>query len=637
MAQQAKSKGKTKSNGERPKPRPKAGVALSDQDQTVLMAMNLYAEARGEYKKHGTKPLYAVAQVVMNRVASSAWDGNPADVITQAKQFSWTRGTSDPNYAEAYDPSDDDAWRACLKVAKEALAGTATNPVAGADHYHADYTTASWVDDDKIVATIGKHIFYDLKNDDNQARGLADGPSAGEGATGKWTTAPALTQVRSGKATLRKGHKGQSVKTVQGLLKISADGAFGKGTAKEVQQWRATHNLPKGSAVDRKMLAALEGTGGSWKDYIKDDRKEGAPLTFLGRTIHPQNKSNAPSGKLPTPVKPVTKKPVPPKENEKTTWTQSPSLADVLAGKAVMGRWHRGKPVAEVQKMLGMKADGYFGLDTIAEVIVWRKQHFFPGSNKVDSAMLKYLQHDAKLSAEAEAARWQAAPTEDEFKAGGVLQCGMQGECVKKLQVVVGAPSTGKYDEKTVEKVIAFKRTNGFYPADTVTFEELTQFEAIWRENSKVSVNAAAQMAALLNAARASDGVRPGGKCYKAVKDYMMKTGYGKMAVGKCRSMIPMKYQHMAHQFHDYMQTEEGPEKLGLKQIPATTPFDAPPGSLVVVAAGSPGTSHPTAGDITIAAGDGKFYNDGTMRYRGKKSWPPAKGGLLGVYVPDID
>jgi hypothetical protein len=51
--------------------------------------------------------------------------------------------------------------------------------------------------------------------------------------------------------------------------------------------------------------------------------------------------------------------------------------------------------------------------------------------------------------------------------------------------------------------------------------------------------------------------------------------------------------------------------------------------------AGSPGTHHPTAGDIAIADGHGNFYNGGMMGYSGPQGWsasPRAK--LLGCYIP---
>jgi lysozyme family protein len=143
--------------------------------------------------------------------------------------------------------------------------------------------------------------------------------------------------------------------------------------------------------------------------------------------------------------------------------------------------------------------------------------------------------------------------------------------------------------------------------------------------------SAAAQMSRLLAVARNSN--KPRGKCYKAVKRYINAAG----GYGNIKNIYEddrfLGYQHYARNFHEAMQ-KYGPAKFRLEQVVANTPFDAPTGAIVVVAPGSPGTRHPSAGDITVAGGNSEFYNDGVMRYRGPKSWPPQKGGLLGVYRP---
>ena len=73
-----------------------------------------------------------------------------------------------------------------------------------------------------------------------------------------------------------------------------------------------------------------------------------------------------------------------------------------------------------------------------------------------------------------------------------------------------------------------------------------------------------------------------------------------------------------------------------MRKIAATNPHDpkVPAGAVCVVAPGSTGTAHPTAGDITIK-GDrpGEFINDGQMgKHMGNiNTW---RGNLLGCYVP---
>ncbi len=152
----------------------------------------------------------------------------------------------------------------------------------------------------------------------------------------------------------------------------------------------------------------------------------------------------------------------------------------------------------------------------------------------------------------------------------------------------------------------------------------------------------AQQMTALLDVARASaSGLPPRGRCYAAVARYIDTVGYGNMpaqppeAIGSLPS-IPDAYGAYAHQFADYVNDGHAAE-LGLEILDLDDPYLAPPGAIVVVRAGTPGTSHPTAGDISVAAGDGVFYNDGEMGYGGDDGFPPGNDFVLGIYAPIAD
>ena len=57
---------------------------------------------------------------------------------------------------------------------------------------------------------------------------------------------------------LKNGSKGAGVKTVQTLLGIKADGAFGPGTAKAVQDFQKKAGLPTTGIVDQATLKALK-------------------------------------------------------------------------------------------------------------------------------------------------------------------------------------------------------------------------------------------------------------------------------------------------------------------------------------------------------------------------------------------
>jgi GH24 family phage-related lysozyme (muramidase) len=145
------------------------------------------------------------------------------------------------------------------------------------------------------------------------------------------------------------------------------------------------------------------------------------------------------------------------------------------------------------------------------------------------------------------------------------------------------------------------------------------------------AASGAEQMSRLLAVSRNSK--RPQGGCYAAVKHYIIKAGgYGNILNPYTDKRLA-KYQHYAHDFADAIRAL-GPATFGLQELSVSTPFEAPAGALVVVKPRSPGTSHPTAGDITVADGDGNFYNDGVMHYHGPKAWPPKAGGMLGCFMP---
>ena len=136
-------------------------------------------------------------------------------------------------------------------------------------------------------------------------------------------------------------------------------------------------------------------------------------------------------------------------------------------------------------------------------------------------------------------------------------------------------------------------------------------------------------------AAAGSVGYAPDGRCYSHVADFIDATGYGDIDKGGFNDAIPSAYWSEAHMFADYLNTGDHAEDLDLKNIAAecgNNPYNAPPGAIVVVAAGAPGTAHPTAGDIAVKGDGDIFYNGGEMSYGPKDSFPTDK--CLGIYVP---
>ena len=158
-----------------------------------------------------------------------------------------------------------------------------------------------------------------------------------------------------------------------------------------------------------------------------------------------------------------------------------------------------------------------------------------------------------------------------------------------------------------------------------------------------ISAEGERQMQALLAQARRNVGSkRPKGKCYHQVKIDIQEVGYGNIprqtANGQLRP-LPGSDQGYAHNFADYMNArgangQTNATNLGLQKLPITNPYDAPPGSIIVVRAGTPGTRNPVAGDIVVAGGGGHFYNDGNMGYGGSQNFRPGNNYVLGIYAP---
>ena len=142
----------------------------------------------------------------------------------------------------------------------------------------------------------------------------------------------------------------------------------------------------------------------------------------------------------------------------------------------------------------------------------------------------------------------------------------------------------------------------------------------------------ATQMAKLLSFAESNHGGASNGRCFEYVWRYIYSSGYGRIRnYGDC----PQMGSSEARMFAEFMNAGSNAAEWGLVRLSATTPYDAPAGSIVVVGPGSPGTRHASAGDIAVARGDGTFINDGpNMTYGPPADFLKAGGTLLGVYVP---
>ena len=124
--------------------------------QWRCLAEALYFEARGE----SVKGQFAVAEVIMNRVASSRYPNTVCAVITQgtgrkyACQFTYT---CDGKAEVINEPR---AFQNVAKIAKAMVQGAPLRLTEGATHYHTKSVNPRWARTYPRTATIGYHHFY---------------------------------------------------------------------------------------------------------------------------------------------------------------------------------------------------------------------------------------------------------------------------------------------------------------------------------------------------------------------------------------------------------------------------------------------------------------------------------------------
>lgn len=232
--------------------------------------------------------------------------------------------------------------------------------------------------------------------------------------------------------------------------------------------------------------------------------------------------------------------------------------------------------------------------------------------------------------------RWLPAPKLADVEHGkATLHEGEKGGSVRHVQRLLAVDRDGLFGPGTKHAVVAFqhdhhmKRHDG--AIDAHTLDILTKHPVGSVEGE--SKDGAAQRSKLLGIARSgSAGKRPDGRCYYHVCQFLVQCGhYGKIT--NPYDQFTNAQRAEAHDFADLMNA--GADRWGLEKLSMRTPYDAPSGAIVVVAAGSPGTAHPTAGDIAVADGHGQFYNGGAMGYGGRAGWDAApRAHLLGVYIP---
>jgi len=124
--------------------------------QWRCFAEALYFEARGET----TEGLFAVGEVILNRVDSASYPDTLCSVINQgtgrkyACQFTYT---CDGLPEVIHEPR---AWERVGKVAHILMEGAPRNLTNGATHYHTTAVNPSWARRFPRTAQYGVHVFY---------------------------------------------------------------------------------------------------------------------------------------------------------------------------------------------------------------------------------------------------------------------------------------------------------------------------------------------------------------------------------------------------------------------------------------------------------------------------------------------
>lgn len=124
--------------------------------QWQCLSEALYFEARGET----ATGLFAVGEVIMNRVDSNAYPDSVCSVINQgtgrkfACQFTYTCDGRPEQISEQ------SSWRRVGKVARLLIDGADRNLTEGATHYHTTAVSPSWARRFPRTAKYGVHLFY---------------------------------------------------------------------------------------------------------------------------------------------------------------------------------------------------------------------------------------------------------------------------------------------------------------------------------------------------------------------------------------------------------------------------------------------------------------------------------------------
>jgi Cell Wall Hydrolase len=139
-------------------------AALLDQDRSgrekKCLAEAIYFEARSEPEEGQA----AVAQVVLNRVASALYPPTICGVVYQNRSHYHACQFSFACEGRSLRITEPDAWRTAVRIADEVSEGkTYLADVGSSTHYHANYVRPAWARRLERMDVIGHHVFYKLR------------------------------------------------------------------------------------------------------------------------------------------------------------------------------------------------------------------------------------------------------------------------------------------------------------------------------------------------------------------------------------------------------------------------------------------------------------------------------------------
>ncbi|HLL01725.1 MAG TPA: peptidoglycan-binding protein [Myxococcaceae bacterium] len=419
-----------------------------------------------------------------------------------------------------------------------------------------------------------------------------------------YTPAPTLEQLRTVPETfLKQGMEGEAVRQLQGLLGLegtAATGRFDERTQQAVLDFQKAKGLTP--------PAGKEGWVG--KTTLEFLEKASGPVT-------------------PTP--------------DGTTYTPAPSLEQLrTVPETFLKQGQQGDAVKHLQGLLKMPAaeqTGNFDAKTHQAVQAYQQANgLTPPAGKegwVGKTTLEHLEKAAGPGTPAPGT-WTPAPALADVKAGkAVLEQGMEGPAVAELQKLLGFTAEqrdGKFGKMTQEAVHSYQKANGLTPppglegvVGKTTLEHLEKAAVSGVDG--ISARGRQQMQALLDIAqRNSAGKNPDGRCLWHVNNWLDRTTYGQIGNGQSPRMP------LARNYGDWLNNNY--QSLGLKKLDIDNPYQAPPGAIIVVRPGTPGTRHPTAGDIVVMGNNGRMFNGGEMNYGGPQNFPRGNRHVIGIFVP---